>query len=398
MAERIPQDPAVQWRESATLADFTAARSGTKRPCAVVAITKHGVDIAHRIRAYLPEVDVYYPEKFHRGDEDGVHVCLFTGSVVKQAPMLFAAYDGIVGIVSLGAMVRIIAPHLRDKKTDPAVVVIDDRAKHVISVLSGHLGGANRLTHVIARVLDAQPVITTASDVGETLAVDLLGREFGWQIENFDKVTAVSAAVVNEERIHLVQEAGERAWWPYTRPLPTYLHVFSDPKRAMETPFDAALVITPRLLTPVEEKGLLSNGVLYRPKVVVVGIGCNRGTAADEVDAAIAAALAQAQLSIHSVRNLATLDLKADEPGLIEVCRRHSWPLVTYTAAELNQVPLPHPSETVYKFVGAYGVCEPAARLSSQAEDWALEKVKNGNVTLSICIAEQGDVKRRFAP
>ncbi|RIV28160.1 cobalamin biosynthesis protein CbiG [Alicyclobacillaceae bacterium I2511] len=354
-----------------------------------MAITKHGVDIARRIRAHLPEVDVYYPEKFSRGDEDGVHIRVFAGSVVPQAPTLFEKYDGIVGIFSLGAMVRVIAPYLIDKKTDPAVVVIDDRAQHVISVLSGHLGGANQLTRIIARALDADPVITTASDVRETLAVDLLGREFAWEIENFDQVTAVSAAVVNEQRIHFVQEAGEPNWWPYATPLPPYLHVYSDTSAAMAHPFDAALVITPRLLSAEEQRVLLKNGVLYRPKVVVVGIGCHRGTPAAELEAAIAMALDKAQVSPRSVRNLATIDVKAQEQGLLEVCRSHGWPLTTYTAAELNQVPLAHPSATVHRFVGAYGVCEPAARLSSKASDWLLEKLKIGNVTVSVCIAAQ---------
>ena len=356
------------------------------KPNAVVAITKHGTAIARRLQERFPDVDVYYPQKFAQGDEDARGITAFSGSVVDRVPALFSNYSGLIGIFSLGAMVRLIAPYLRDKKTDPAVVVIDDRAEHVISVLSGHLGGANSLTHRVAEALGARPVITTASDVGQTIAVDLLGRAFGWEIENFENVTPVSAAVVNEEQVHIIQEAGETDWWPYPKQLPAYLSVFQTMAEARQRPFDAALVITPRLLTKEETKVFLTRGVLYRPKVAVVGIGCNRGTSADEIESVIGDAMKTAGLSIRSVRNVATIDRKGDEPGLVEVCEKHHWPLVTYTAQELNTVAVPNPSETVFKYVGAYGVCEPAARLSSGADGWVVEKVRSGNVTVSISL------------
>lgn len=358
------------------------------KPYAVVAITKHGVAIARQLQSQLPDVDVYYPVKFAHGDEEMRAIHSFEGSVVAQMPALFAAYQGIIGIFSLGAMVRVVAPLLRDKKTDPAIVVIDDRAKHVISVLSGHLGGANELTHRVARMLGAVPVITTASDVGETLAVDLLGREFGWTMASDECVTQVSAAVVNELHVHIIQEAGERNWWRYDKPLPPHLRVFPDMASAQAEPFAAALVITPRLLTKPEEAQWLTNGVLYRPKVLVVGVGCNKGTSAEEIEQVIKATLQTAQLSVDSVRNLATIDIKQDEPGLRGVCDKFGWPLHVYSAAVLNTVALAHPSDTVYRFVGAYGVSEPAARLSAGATKWIVEKVKSGNVTVSVCLVE----------
>jgi cobalt-precorrin 5A hydrolase len=287
-------------------------------------------------------------------------------------------------------MVRMIAPLLQGKKKDPGVVVIDDAAQFVISVLSGHLGGANELARRVAHILGAQPVITTASDANQTVAVDLLGREFGWEIENFDKVTPVSAAVVNEQRVHIIQEAGEPNWWPYDKPLPPNLRIFRDVPSALREPFDAALVITHRLLSAEEEARLLENGVLYRPKVIVVGVGCNKGTPADEIEQVIYDTLASAGLSVRSVRNLATIDRKREEPGLRAVCEKHGWPLVTYTAEELNQVDIPNPSQVVYQYMGCYGVSEPAARLSSGAQDWVVEKVKSGNVTVSVCLVPYG--------
>nr|WP_248931114.1 cobalamin biosynthesis protein [Paenibacillus hamazuiensis] len=340
--------------------------------------------MARELAARFPGTDLYYMSKFARGDEEERGFRLFEGSVKLILPDLFKRYNGLILIISLGAVVRMIAPILEDKKKDPAVVVIDDRGEHAISVLSGHLGGANELTREVAKVIGARPVITTASDVQQTIPVDLFGRSFGWVIESFDKATPVSASVVNEERIAVVQETGETNWWPYDKPLPDHIRVYSGAREAMQAAHDAALVVTDRLLTAEEEEALLRNGVLYRPKSLVLGMGCNRGTAADEIESVILGTLAELGLSVKSVRNIATIDLKKDEQGLLDVCAKYGWPLVTYTPQQLNEVPLANPSETVYKYTGAYGVSEPAARLSSGAAEWLLEKSKSGNVTISI--------------
>lgn len=353
-------------------------------PYAAVAITKHGVELARTLAERMPGTDLYYMDKFARGDEEELEYKRFGGSVRLILPELFRSYSGIILFISLGAVVRMIAPLLVDKKKDPAVVVVDDRGEHAISVLSGHLGGANELTRQIAAVLGARPVITTASDVQRTISVDLLGRSFGWVLESFDKVTSVSAAVVNEERIAVIQEAGETGWWTYDLPLPGHIRVYGSAQEALGRRFDASLVITDRDLTAEEARILLENGVLYRPKSLVLGVGCNRGTTAAEIESVILESLKECGLSPLSVRRLATIDLKRDEEGLLAVCARFGWSLDVYTPAELNEVPLPHPSEVVFKHTGAYGVSEPAALLASGASRLVLEKKKSGNVTISI--------------
>ncbi len=359
-----------------------------RRRFAVVAITKHGTAIARRLHALWSSADVYYPQKFAQGDEDNLGIIAFDEPVMQLIPMLFAHYEGIVSLISLGAMIRLMAPFLKDKKSDPAVVVIDDRANYVISVLSGHLGGANELTRAVAQMLHAKPVITTASDVGETIAVDLFGRAYGFEIELWDHVTKASAAIVNEEPVAVIQESGERDWWVYDKPLPSHIHVVSHVEDVQSRPFSAALVVTHRTLHLTQLQKVAPVVVLYRPKVLVVGIGCNRGTSEQEIEQVIIDTLNEHHLSIASVRNIATIDIKAQEPGLVSVCAKQKWSLVTYTAAELNEVPLVHPSETVFRYVGAYGVSEPAARRSANASGWLVEKVKSGNVTLSVCLVE----------
>ncbi|MGR6128550.1 cobalt-precorrin 5A hydrolase [Paenibacillus sp. SER-28] len=353
-------------------------------PFAAVAITKHGVEMVRNLGASFPGTDVYYMSKFERGDEQERGIQLFEGSVKLILPDLFKQYNGIILFISLGAVVRMIAPILVDKKVDPAVVVIDDRGEHVISVLSGHLGGANELTRHVAALLGARAVITTASDVQGTIPVDMFGRELGWVVDSFDKATPVSAAVVNEEPVALIQETGERNWWRYDKPVPGHIKVYASTAEALQEPFNAALVVSDRLLELEEEEQLLSNGVLYRPKSLVLGIGCNRGTALEELEAGVLDTLQELRLSVKSVRNIATIDLKRDEEGLLALCAKYGWELVTYTPSELNTVQLPNPSETVFKYTGAYGVSEPSALLSSGADHWLLEKKKSGNMTLSV--------------
>ena len=138
----------------------------------------------------------------------------YAGSTDEQVGALFADYDGIVAVFSLGAMVRLCAPYLKSKDVDPAVVVLDEGSRFAIPMLSGHLGGANALAGRIAAALGATAVLTTASDSQETIGVDLLGRELGWTLEaTHEALVRVSAAVVNEDPVALVQEAGSRDWW-----------------------------------------------------------------------------------------------------------------------------------------------------------------------------------------
>jgi cobalt-precorrin 5A hydrolase len=350
---------------------------------AIVAITKHGVEMARTLHSRFADADLYYMSKFERGDEEQRSIQLFEGSVRLLFPALFPVYQGLIIIISLGAVVRMIAPLLQDKKKDPGVVVIDDKGEHVISVLSGHLGGANELTHEVAAAIGAKPVITTASDVQKTIAVDLFGRRFGWQWESADKLTPVSAAVVNEESVAVVQESGERGWWTHPNPMPDHIRVYRQTSEALAANPNAVLLVTHRILKP-EEQDLLRNGVLYRPKVIVLGIGCNRGTSAEEIEGVIKETLEELQFSLLSVKAVCTIDLKKDEVGLLDVVSKYGWEFTVYTADQLNQAEIKAPSDTVFKFTGAYGVSEPAVKLYTGNADLELVKKKSGNVTISV--------------
>ncbi|MCM3392783.1 cobalt-precorrin 5A hydrolase [Cytobacillus oceanisediminis] len=354
-----------------------------RKPYALVAITKHGVAHARSYTEKFPYADLYYMKKFEQGDEEIRQIQLFDGTVRLLLPALFQQYKGIICIISLGAVVRMIAPLLIDKKKDPAVLVVDDKGQYVISVLSGHIGGANALTHEFAHAIEAAPVVTTASDVQKTIPVDLFGAQFGWVWDSEEKLTPVSASVVNEEHVAIVQEAGEKNWWTYDRELPENLKIYPSIEEAIKAKPQAALLITDRLMEPHEEV-LLENGVLYRPKSIVLGIGCNRGTSMAEIEQVIDETLAEMKLSKKSVKAVASINLKKNEAGLLELTSKYNWPFVTYTPEELNETPMQNPSDTVFKYTGAYGVSEPASMRYAKAKELLLEKKKSGNVTISI--------------
>uniref|UniRef100_Q47FE7 Cobalamin (Vitamin B12) biosynthesis CbiG protein n=1 Tax=Dechloromonas aromatica (strain RCB) TaxID=159087 RepID=Q47FE7_DECAR len=244
---------------------------------AVVSITKHGIALAGKVVAALPGAQLFTPEKFRREAEisaPGAANC-YEGKVGDQVPALFSAFDGIVAIVSLGAVVRLIAPHLKNKETDPAVVVIDEAGKFVIPMLSGHLGGANALAGHLATALDAIPVLTTASDARQTLAVDLLGRELGWTFEaTHDEIVRCSAAMVNDEAVALVQETGSTDWWAghangRSGPLPGNVTLFKRLEEIDPSHFAAVLWISDREMPNALAARLAGKRVVYRPAQAV---------------------------------------------------------------------------------------------------------------------------------
>ncbi|WP_415036034.1 cobalamin biosynthesis central domain-containing protein [Azonexus sp.] len=240
---------------------------------AVLAITKHGLAQAARILAAQPEARLFCPDKFASAlAAFPSKLCqVYSGKTAAQVPALLAGFDALICVVSIGAVVRLIAPHLGDKASDPAVLVVDEAGQFVIPVLSGHQGGANQLAGQLAAALGATPVLTTASDVRQTLAVDLLGREWGWRIEASPAALVhASAAMVNEETVALVQEAGESDWWSAhangrSGPLPANLRHFATLEDVPLAEVAAVLWISRRPL-PAELTGALAGRcIVYRP-------------------------------------------------------------------------------------------------------------------------------------
>ncbi len=234
---------------------------------ALVAITKHGAEQVANIAPRLPQADVVVADKFAALMADLPNAAnTYSGALSAQIGTLFSRYDQIVFFVSLGAVVRLIAPQLKSKDEDPGVLVVDDAAQFVIPVLSGHVGGANAYAEQLAALLGATPVLTTASDVGNTIPVDILGRELGWQVEAPKiNITRVSAHVVNGEPIAFVQEAGAGNWWTRATPLPGNIRLFEHFEDVDLDQFRAVLWVTRREIPQALWQELEERLVVYRP-------------------------------------------------------------------------------------------------------------------------------------
>ncbi|MBI2848351.1 MAG: precorrin-3B C(17)-methyltransferase [Chloroflexi bacterium] len=339
------------------------AKSPDEKSIAIIALTKRGLELGRRLSGLFPGSHLYFPEKFAAdGRENEYPFPLPAKKTVREA---FPRYRSLVMVMAVGVAVRLVSGELRDKHTDPAVVVVDDAGTFAVSLLSGHIGGANTLARKIASLLGAQPVVTTASEVNHSLALDLLGREAGWAIEDGSDVTAVSAALLNSEPIAVYQDAGETDW-QRTKILPRNLTICDNLERLAVSDYKAALLITDRLLD--NKENLPENRVVYRPRSLVVGIGCNSGTPCSDIEAAVLNVFKEHRLSFRSIRQLATIDIKRDEPGLQEFARKYSLPVEYFPKETLSRADfLSSPSPAALEYTGTPAVCESAAILSGKA-------------------------------
>jgi len=293
---------------------------------------------------------------------------------------IFKEYDSIICIFSLGAVIRLISNLLVDKKTDPAVIVIDDKANFVISALSGHLGGANSLSKHIADILNSTAVITTAADVNETIAVDLLGNDFKWRIENFENVTKVSAHMVNEEKIGVYQDTGETKWW--NKELPKNVTIVEDIDELKSDNFRAGLIISDRIIT---DSLLIGKSVIYRPKSLVVGLGFHWDTTQSDIEDGIMKVLKENGLSFLSIRNLSTIDRGKSPASLGSFSDKHGIPLEFFEKTKLNKIMVPNPSDVVKKYEGTSSVSEASSILSSGGELIITKQKFPPNLTVAVC-------------
>lgn len=316
------------------------------RPLAVLALTTGGQRLAQRLAQGL-----------------GAEVLPVSDGLSATTSRHWSAYRGFLFIMAAGIVVRAIAPLISDKKHDPAVVVMDEQGRHAVSLISGHLGGANRLAHAAARLTGGRAVITTASDTLGRTAIDLWARHHGLRADGGSFTTA-AAAIVNQGRLAVYSDLpGE---------FPPEFTLVPAPERAQ-------LVLSHRLL-PV------GSALVLRPPVLYVGIGCNRGTPAAEISAAVDEACARHRLAPKALAAAATIDIKRDEAGLIAFAGERGLDLLFFDAAQINRVAAPSSSATVYRHTGAYGVAEPAALLAAATDQLLVRKMKWKNVTIAIAL------------
>ncbi|MCL4475232.1 MAG: precorrin-3B C(17)-methyltransferase [Nitrospirae bacterium] len=313
-------------------------------------VTDKGRLLAERIRNLYP----------------GVKVIKFSTSAVKGA---WDEYKSFIFIMAVGIVVRTVAPLIKDKKSDPAVIVLDENGKYAISLLSGHLGGANERAGEIADFLGGEAVITTASNVNGLTSIDLWARDNDLVIEDWKLLPHIGTRLINKGVLNVYADVEVT--------LPGEFLNVTDPA-------SADLIITHMKSLSARE------GFYLRPKNLVVGIGCNRGTSAEEIEAAVRKALDEHNLSFLSVRSVATIHIKADEPGIRMFCERYSFDVLSFRPEELNGVAGVARSEAAFRATGAKAVAEPSALLATGAEKLLIPKQKIGNVTVAAAEIKKG--------
>ena len=345
---------------------------------AVWAVTPNGTKIIDRLAGSLPDADIYVSQNLAVEDTTYNRFERLSAAVKDN----FDSYSSHIFIMATGIVVRILAPLIQNKASDPAVVVVDDLGKNAISLLSGHIGGANELTRKVARIIEANPVITTATDINKVPAIDLLAIENGLKIENPGAIKNVNMALVKKEPIGVHD--------PYKFLEGTLLKLES-----------AAFYTLPHDIKKLaQQKEIIKNPIVYiddslidlpsevltlRPPSLVAGIGCNRGTNSREIVDLLGRVLESNRLALPSLTCIASIDVKNDEAGLIGVAKQLKLPLVFYKREELNQVKgIQNPSQIVEQHVGVKSVCEAAAILASQNGTLIVPKKSTKNVTVAI--------------
>src|SRR6266581_274409 len=344
----------------------------TSQNIALIAVTQQGLDQARRLRQRLQTGALYRPARY--GPAGHVWEHLYETALSAQVAALFAQYDQLIFFLATGAVTRLLAPCLDSKTTDPGVLAIDEAGRFVIPVLSGHTGGANALARTVAGYLGATPVITTASDVIGGLSPDVLEEVCGWTAESRERLKAAAMALVNREPVAIIQEVGGRGTWLDEWELPAQVSFVRQVTQLPPQHFAYVLWITDRLVTDLH--GLAEDRILwYRPKSLILGMGCERGITVEALEEGLNDFLMQTGFSRTSISTVASLDRKADEPALLELAQRSNWQTAFYSAAELSQVAgIRRPSRVVEQCVGTPGVAEPAALMAAQAEHLLVEK------------------------
>lgn len=355
----------------------------SKAATAAYVLTQQGVMTAKRIASAM-DVDLYVPPSLANAKGTPESASTFD-SLRTLVRATFSAYRQHIFITAAGVAVRCIAPLLKSKSIDPAVVVLDHHGKHVVSLLSGHLGGANKLAAAVAEIVDGAAVITTATDTENLPSFDVLALEFNLVPADLKAATKVNAAllagkpVIVDDPRNTLQLYGS-AWHD--------LFIFIKNDAFAKLSGEEAAVM-PRVTVTARATPPSETHLVLHPKTLHVGIGCRRGAKAPEILDLISTSLAQLELSPGAIARVASVDIKQHEKGLLEAAAALETPLRFFKAKELDAVPVTNPSPKVQEILGIDGVCEAAALLSA-GPNAVLRMPKLAERGVTIAVAEEG--------
>lgn len=341
---------------------------------AIIVISEASISMAKTLKQELPESEIF--STIANAD------CRHIPALQEAVPQLFRDSDALIFIGAMGICVRAIAPCIEDKKTDPAVLCVDSTGRYVISVLSGHVGGANGLTQYVAGILGAEPVITTRSDRTGLWALDTLGKKYDWQAipgENCDMNHLISL-FVDRAPTALLLDIRDEGTAQLEHTLPSHVDVFYNFKDIDTGKYRLLLLVTPYLY---ETSGM--QALYYVPKVLHMGMGLARNAGPkNAVITRLMNTLLEANIIPAAIRTISSIEEKKHEEVLKLLA--DAYELHLYTASQLSQVDVPTPSEVVDKYMGTPSVSEASALLTAGGGPLILPKQKCENFTVAIAL------------
>ncbi|XFA73358.1 precorrin-3B C(17)-methyltransferase [Thermosynechococcaceae cyanobacterium Okahandja] len=357
----------------------------TWSPLAAIATTRQGATQLEHLRRAGIEFDLWLPAHLAVDIEDAQR---YSDSLASHLNTVWHHYRSWLFTLACGAVVRLIAPLLEEKRKDPAVCVLSEDGQWLISLVGSHGAGGDRLCQILAAAIGATPILTGASHTQRYFAVDCWGKALGWQhgAGDWNRMAALQA---QQQVLSVFQTCGSELWR-------TGLAREQPIKWVSAPPQEAAVWITEKAIQP-------DVGVVWHPRVLWLGIGCERGTDAAVIEAAITQTLEEAGLARAAIAGLASIDRKADEVGLLQVAQRYQWPIRWFSAAQLQQVTVPTPSAIVAAEMGTPSVAEAAALLASDRGPLLVPKqiyrhpAYQGAVTVAVAQSRREYIPRKGA-
>lgn len=348
---------------------------------AVVCITENGKNLALKIKSLIKESHIYIlcNNKFNvEVDKDMENIFLVKKKLRDLVEDLFKEYDYILFIMATGIVVRVIAPYINSKFSDPAVLVADEKGVNIISLLSGHMGGANEMTNYISKLIGSNPVITTATDTNEKASLDMIAKRLNAYIDEFrENVKEVNAMLVNNKSVGIYIDGNYNVDTRGFKVLDKLENTYDLDK--------VVLITNKNELSNIKiNKELQPKIVKVVPKDIVIGLGCRRNTDSTLLIESVLDLLQKYNIDIKSIRKIGSIDIKHDEKAIIDLASYLDVEFETISANEISKVDyLYEKSEFVKKNVGVYCVAEPVAHILSNG-NLIVEKQKYEGITISV--------------
>ncbi|WP_299624876.1 precorrin-4 C(11)-methyltransferase [uncultured Tenacibaculum sp.] len=332
---------------------------------AIISFTDNGLEIAKTLQN-----EFYRSKVFTTRAVEETKDIKQIDSVKELMEASFQKYDAWFFVGALGICVRSIASVIEDKKTDPAVVNIDDQGKFAQSVLSGHVGKANELTAQISRILQATSVVSTSSDLQDLWSLDMLAEQYGWVQKCNTELNAIISLFVNRKPIALVLKVKDKGTEFLEKTCPDFVTIYYSLDTVVTDKHEALLYVGYELIQ------LDLPTLAFYPKCIALGSGCSKDIEPELFEKILREELQKQQVAIESVMAIGSADIKAEEQAYLDIVAKLDIPLITYNGDELNSIDVANPSEVVKKKVGVYGVSEASAALIANESEWLVEKTK----------------------